>query len=266
LQVEQYAYEINGHKPRNLIKLVALEIIINKTSEEMGKAAAHKAATLINSTLEQKDSCNIILATGTSQFDMLSELVNQKVDWTGVRMFHLDEYLQINDEHPASFRKYLKERFVDQVAPLKASCYIAGDASDIEKELERLNELINRYPIDVAMIGIGENGHLAFNDPPANFDTSVPYIIVDLDEACRIQQFTEGWFTSLESVPRQAISMSIRQILKSTSIICTVPDDRKAMAVKAAVTQEVSNKIPASILQEHPDTFLFLDAESSKNL
>jgi glucosamine-6-phosphate deaminase len=233
----------------------------------MGLAAANQAALLIREKLEQKPFVNIILATGASQFEMLSALVKATdLDWSRVRMFHLDEYLDRKENHPASFRKYLKERFVDLVAPLKSTFYIQGDAPDIQNEIERLNHLIQQYPIDVAMIGIGENGHLAFNDPPADFETGVPYIIVELDDACRQQQFGEGWFPSLEAVPRQAISMSIKQIMKASSIVCTVPDARKAKAVAAAVTQAISNEIPATILQEHPHTFLYLDRASAKDL
>lgn len=233
----------------------------------MGRAASDQAASLIRKALEKQSYANIILATGTSQFQMLSELVKAEgIDWTRVRMFHLDEYIGISTQHPASFRKYLKERFVDLVAPLKSAIFIQGDAPDIQLEMQRLNQLIQQYPIDVAMIGIGENAHLAFNDPPADFETEVPYIVVELDEMCRAQQLGEGWFANLESVPQKAISMSISQIMKAKSIVCSVPDSRKAQAVAACVTQNISNKIPASILQEHPATFLFLDKESAQLL
>ena len=230
----------------------------------MGRAASDLAASIIRETLVKQKYANIILATGTSQFEMLSELIKaEDVDWTRVRMFHLDEYIGINEHHPASFRKYLQERFIDRVAPMKSAILIEGDAPDIQIEIQRLNKLIEQHPIDVAMIGIGENAHLAFNDPPADFETEVPYLVVDLDETCRAQQLGEGWFPDLDAVPRKAISMSIRQIMKAKSIVCSVPDTRKALAVAASVTQNISNKIPGTILQEHPSTYLYLDTASA---
>ncbi len=233
----------------------------------MGFAAASQAASLIRQTIKEKSSANIVLATGASQFETLSALVQSKeLDWSKVSMFHLDEYIGLGENHPASFRKYLKERFVDLVSPLKSSFFIEGDASDILSEIERLNHLIQQYPIDVALVGIGENGHLAFNDPPADFATEKPYIVVELDEACRRQQLGEGWFPNLEAVPLSAISMSIRQIMRAKSIVCSVPDARKAAAVAAAITKNISNMIPASILQEHPSTYLFLDQAAAKSI
>jgi glucosamine-6-phosphate deaminase len=176
-------------------------------------------------------------------------------------MFHLDEYIGLPITHPASFRKYLQERFVSKIPSLQAVHLINGEAN-AEQECDRLNKIITQQPIDVALVGIGENGHLAFNDPPADFDTEQPYIIVTLDEQCRKQQLGEGWFNTFEDVPEQAISMSIRQIMKSKHIVCSVPDARKAMAVKNTVEQPVSNRYPASILQMHPACTLYLDQES----
>jgi glucosamine-6-phosphate deaminase len=177
-------------------------------------------------------------------------------------MFHLDEYIGLPETEPASFRKYLKERFLNLVSPLKAS-YLVNGENDPEAECKRLNQIISEHPIDVALVGIGENGHLAFNDPPADFDTELPYIVVNLDEKCRLQQFNEGWFKSIEEVPKQAISMSIRQICKSKLIICSVPDLRKAEAVKNSLENEVSNIFPASILQTHSNCIFFLDKHSA---
>jgi glucosamine-6-phosphate deaminase len=177
-------------------------------------------------------------------------------------MFHLDEYIGLPITAKASFRKYLKERFIDKVPALKASHLINGEA-DAKAESDRLGKLITEHPIDVALVGIGENGHLAFNDPPADFETDQPYIIVELDEACRKQQLGEGWFDSFEDVPKQAISMSIRQISKSKSIICSVPDSRKALAVKNTLEQPVSNIYPATILQLHPNCTFYLDKSSA---
>jgi glucosamine-6-phosphate deaminase len=179
------------------------------------------------------------------------------IAWEKVTGFHLDEYLGLPMTHPASFRRYLKERLVDRL-PLAAFHYISGDVDPVA-ECRRVGELIRRRPIDVAFIGIGENGHLAFNDPPADFETEEPYLVVELDDGCRRQQLGEGWFPALEAVPRRAISMSVRQILKSRSIVCTVPDRRKAEAVRGAVRGPVTPALPASILQTHPATTLFLD-------
>ena len=230
----------------------------------MGRTAARKGAELIRKAIHAKGSATIIVATGSSQFELLEELVHAKVDWSRVTAFHLDEYIGIPHTHPASFRKYLKERFVDRVN-LKEFHYIDGE-SDAQKECIRLGELIAAQTVDVAFVGIGENAHLAFNDPPANFETEIPYITVDLDLACRKQQLGEGWFSTLEEVPATAISMSVNQILKSENIICSVPDLRKAKAVKNTLEKEVSPQIPASALKTHKKTWLFLDADSSSLL
>ncbi len=180
-------------------------------------------------------------------------------------MFHLDEYIDLPESSPASFRKYLKERFISKVPALKAVYLIDGEVDPVA-ECERLNGIIEKHPIDVALVGIGENGHLAFNDPPADFDIEVPYIIVTLDRECRQQQFNEGWFRSIEEVPTQAISMSIKQILKSTHIICSVPDNRKARAVKNSLEEKVNNLVPASILQLHQSCTFYLDNLSASLL
>lgn len=230
----------------------------------LGEEAASIGAHFIRQAIQKKGKAVIILATGASQFEMLSALVKEELDWSVVSCFHLDEYIGMSETHPASFRKYLKERFADKV-PVQAFHFINGEA-DPGEECLRLNQLIGSQSIDVAFIGIGENGHLAFNDPPADFETEKPFIVVELDEACRKQQLGEGWFPDLEAVPTRAISMSIHQILKSKTIICTVPDQRKAQAVTNAVRGEISPDIPASALQRHRNTFLFLDRESSSLL
>lgn len=240
-----------------------MDIIIKNDPVQLGQAAGQRAADLIREAIRQKDGANIILATGTSQFETLKQLVSEPdIDWSQVVMFHLDEYIGLPDTHPASFRKYLKERFIAKVPALKAAHLINGEG-DPAAECVWLGDLITQHPIDVALVGIGENGHLAFNDPPANFDIDEPYIVVELDEACRRQQFGEGWFKSVDDVPKQAISMSIRQIMKSQHIICSVPDARKAQAVKNCVENEVSNLFPASILQHHAHCTLYLDNASA---
>jgi glucosamine-6-phosphate deaminase len=242
-----------------------MKIVISNTSKELGQVAGSDAADLIRQTISEKGRANIILATGTSQFETINQLIKEDIDWSKVTMFHLDEYIGMPVTHGASFRKYLKERFLEKVSPLENSYLINGE-TDPEKEIKKLNELISKHPIDVALVGIGENGHLAFNDPPADMDTEEPYIVVNLDEPCRLQQMNEGWFGSLEEVPAQAISMSIRQIMKSAHIICSVPDERKAQAVKDSLEQEVSNTFPASILQLHQECTFYLDKASASLL
>lgn len=242
-----------------------MKIFQSENPKELGNLAGEVAAPLIRDAIERKGKANLILATGTSQFETISRLLDEAIDWSKVTVFHLDEYIGIPITHPASFRKYLKERFVDKVENLGAIHYINGE-NDPEKECKRLSELISDKEIDVAFVGIGENGHLAFNDPPADFDTKTPYLVVDLDEPCRKQQMNEGWFEKMEDVPAQAISMSIQQIMKSEHIICSVPDERKAKAVQACLEGEVSNLNPSSILQEHASCSIFLDDASASLL
>ena len=240
-----------------------MEIIITSDAKELGHAAGHAAAALIRRSISEKGSANIILATGTSQFETLNQLISEPgIDWSNVVMFHLDEYIGLPSTAKASFRNYLKERFIDKIPSLKAAHLINGE-TDAEAECKRLANLITKYPADVSLVGIGENGHLAFNDPPADFVTEQPYIIVSLDEACRRQQLGEGWFHTFADVPKQAITMSINQIVKSKHIICSVPDTRKAMAVKNTLEQAVSNLYPASILQVHPGCTFYLDEASA---
>lgn len=240
-----------------------MNIIVSQDHFEMGRIAGASAASSIRKAIAEKGNANIILATGTSQFETLNQLIREKdIDWSKVVMFHLDEYIGLPVTHPASFRKYLKERFLSKVPPLNAAYLIDGEA-DPKAECARLGNLISHHPIDVALVGIGENGHLAFNDPPADFETGAPYIVVALDDQCVQQQYGEGWFVSIEAVPRQAISMSIKQIMKAKKIICSVPDSRKATAVRNCMELPVSNLHPASILQRHPDCVICLDKASA---
>jgi glucosamine-6-phosphate deaminase len=241
-----------------------MEIIISETKQILGKKAAQMGAKLIRKAILNKGKANIIVATGASQFDMFNELVKEDIDWSVVTAFHLDEYIGISELHPASFRKYLKERFVDIVSP-KEFNYVNGNTDPYE-ECIRLGKLISKHPIDVAFVGIGENSHLAFNDPPADFKTKDAYLVVTLNEACRRQQMGEGWFPEINDVPEKAISMSINQIMKSKAIICTVPDLRKAEAVKKTVEGSISPLIPASIMRKHEAVWLFLDKDSASML
>ena len=233
----------------------------------MGKAAANAGAAIIRQAIEKNSFANIIVATGASQFEMLDELVAaEDIAWQHVSVFHLDEYVGLPVTHPASFRNYLWNRFAKRLpVPTAGFHYLNGDSAP-ENECARVGDLIKQIEIDVAFVGIGENGHLAFNDPPADFETDVPYLVVELDLACREQQLGEGWFPSLADVPTKAISMSIKQIMKSKSIVCTVPDKRKANAVKHCIEGEVSPTWPASILQNHDRCRFFLDRPAASDL
>jgi len=252
--------------PKFLI-IMPMEKFIYKTIEELGAAAAAQAAKVIKKAIRNKGQANIILATGVSQFETLKNLVaTDGIDWSKVIMFHLDEYIGLSPDHPASFRRYLAERFVDKVPGLKAVHFVNGDAKNSQQECKRLGNIIAKHPIDVALVGIGENGHLAFNDPPADFVTCEPFIVVKLDQRCRGQQLGEGWFETLEQVPKLAISMSIRQITKSACIIVSVPEKRKAEAVKNTLQGPVTNMCPASILQRHPNCKIFMDEQAASLL
>jgi glucosamine-6-phosphate deaminase len=242
-----------------------MQIRVFDTKLELGEAAAQDAAKIINQAIDERDVAYVIAATGASQFEFLDALAKQEIDWTKVVFFHLDEYVGLPESHLASFRRYLKERVVSRLHP-QTFHFLNGEAVDVAQECRRVGDLIAQQTIDVAFVGIGENGHLAFNDPPADFDTEDPYLVVNLDDACRRQQVGEGWFKSIAEVPTQAISMSIKQILKSRNILCIVPDERKAEAVKATVKLEVSPMRPASILQQHARVTLYLDHESSSLL
>lgn len=233
---------------------------------QLGAAAARQGDAAIAARLAETGHANVVLATGASQFEMLDALVAADIDWPRLTVFHLDEYVALPRAHPASFRRYLEDRFLSRLPQPTEFIAINGEAADLDAELARLGALLRGHPIDVCFAGIGENGHLAFNDPPADFETDEPYLIVSLDEACRRQQLGEGWFPDLAAVPRRAISMSIRQIMKSRTIILSVPDARKARAVQQAVEGPVTPLVPASILQRHPDVTLHLDEASASGL
>jgi glucosamine-6-phosphate deaminase len=243
-----------------------MKLIVRDDPRELGRCVAADAATCIREALTRKERAHVVFATGASQFAVLEALTTtEDVDWGRVVGFHLDEYLELPRSHPASFRRYLEERLVSRV-PLAAFHYVDGEAADPEAECDRLGALISGVSIDLALIGIGENGHIAFNDPPADLQTERPYLVVELDEACRRQQTGEGWFATLEDVPRRAISMSVRQILKADTILCTVPDARKAVAVAGTVEGPMTADVPASVLQCHPRTTLYLDPPAAARL
>ena len=228
-------------------------VLRHETALELGKDASRLAALKINQAISDYGSARIILSTGASQFETLEALVKEDVDWSKVEMFHLDEYVNLPESHPASFRKYLKERFVNLVN-LKKAYFV--DGNNPEESIKYLTEEITKAPIDVALIGVGENAHIAFNDPPADFKTKESYIIVNLDEKCRMQQVGEGWFKSIEDVPKQAISMTPYRIMQSRTIISAVPHAVKANAIKQMMENEVKNTIPATLLKKHFDMHL----------
>jgi len=237
-----------------------VEVFDNKLS--LAKAAAARACDLIREAIRDYGRARIIVATGTSQLDFLNALTNtQQVDWPRVELFHLDEYIGLPITHPASFRKFLTERLIAKTGITK--CHLIDGEADPCEVIRRVGAALISAPVDVAFVGIGENGHLAFNDPPADFETDDPYLVVSLDEACRRQQVGEGWFASLSEVPRQAISMSIRQIMKAKEILAIVPESRKAAAVKACVDGEITPMAPASILRRHPNATIHLDKDSA---
>ena len=243
-----------------------MKVSVHEDTQAMAKAAAETAARILRDAISRNGKAAFIAATGASQFGFLQHLVAAAgIAWERTTMFHLDEYIGLSAEHPASFRRYLRERLTSRV-PIGAAQFIQGDARDLDAEVARLNRLLAATPIDVAFVGIGENGHLAFNDPPADFATETPYLVVTLDDACRRQQLGEGWFKTLDDVPRRAVSISVKQILKSAHIICTVPERRKARAVKACLEGEIGPMVPASILRSHPQCFLYLDREAAGEL
>ena len=243
-----------------------MDIRVFEDAVSLGIASGKEAAGRIKEVIAEKGHACLVLATGTSQFETLAVLLRDKeIDWSNVTMFHLDEYIGLPITHKASFRKYLRERFIDKLPMLGAYHLINGE-NDPAEECRRLGALIEQHPIDILLCGVGENGHLAFNDPPADFDTTDPYIVVELDEACRRQQLGEGWFPGLDDVPTKAISMSIQQIMKAEHIICSVPDERKAKAIGDCFSGGITNMHPASILQSHPRCTLYLDQHSSRSL
>jgi len=241
-----------------------LRVFSDKTS--LGAAAAAQAATAIRKAIALQGHARVVAATATSQREFLNALTGtQDIDWTRVEAFHLDEYIGLPISHPGSFRKMLLEQLVQRTG-IPRYHLLDGDAANPSQVLKRVGDELASAPIDIAFLGIGENGHIAFNDPPANFDAQEPYIIVTLDEACRMQQVGEAWFANISQVPKQAISMSVRQILKAKEILAVVPDVRKAQAVKSCFEGEISPMVPASILRAHPNSTVYLDWGSASLL
>ena len=230
--------------------------------ESLSRAAAERAAAALRRAIAERGRARIVAATGASQIAFLEALTAANgIDWARVEMFHLDEYVGLPITHPASFRKYLRERLIDKTGITQY--HLLDGMGDARVVARRVGEELASAPIDLAFVGIGENGHLAFNDPPADFETEEPYLVVRLDEACRRQQVGEGWFGDISEVPVEAISMSVRQILKAREIICVVPDARKAGAVKMCFGGEIRAMAPASILRTHGACTVYLDGESA---
>ena len=237
-------------------------IKVFKEKKDLGRAAAEQAASSIRNAIRESGHARIIAATGAAQFEFLEALTKTAdIDWRRVEMFHLDEYIGLPKSHPASFRRFLEERLIQKTG--MTNYHLLDGDNDPSASVRNTSKAIMAAPIDIAFVGIGENGHLAFNDPPADFETEEPYVIVNLDEACRLQQVGEGWFTHISETPKQAISMSIRQILKAKEILAVVPDSRKAKAVKACLEGEINPMAPASILRRHENTTVYLDRNSA---
>jgi len=245
-----------------LSPIIQMIVKVFSNPKALGNAAAERARTIIKQAIGDHGRARIIFATGTSQLGFLKALVGLPgIDWSSVEMFHLDEYLGIDCTHPASFCRYLMEHLIQYTYIGK--CHLLNGIRDPKLVIQEVTAELKRAPIDAAFVGVGENGHLAFNDPPADFQVTDAYMVVTLDEACRRQQMNEGWFLSLEDVPRQAISMTVRQILEAKEILCIVPDARKAAAVKACFEGDITPMAPASILRTHCSTTIFLDKHSS---
>lgn len=245
-----------------------MQIHVHQNQAELAVAAEERAATALKTALAAKPVVRIIAATGNAQLRFLERLCGRTdIDWSRIEVFHLDEYVGISKTHPASFAGYIERHIAERVHP-RATHLIDGEATDVETERRRISDLVAAGEIDVAFVGIGENGHLAFNDPPADFETDVPFIVVELDHGCRRQQVGEGWFASLDDVPILAYTMSMCQILKSRTIICVVPEVRKAKAVRDCLRSDapVSPAHPASLLKTHNDTYVHLDLESASLL
>ena len=241
-----------------------MKVIYSETAKELGVKAARETARLLNEAIAEKGSARVILSTGASQFTTLEALINEDVDWSKVEMFHLDEYIGIDESHPASFVKYLKERFVSKVN-LKSVNFV-DPSNGVDEIIAKLTAKLGEAEVDVGLIGIGENAHIAFNDPPADFDDPNAYKVVVLADRCRQQQLGEGWFATINDVPEKAISMTVSQILRCRHIISAVPYKVKAQAIHDTLTSEITNMVPATIMKNHPSVQIFVDADSASML
>ena len=241
-----------------------MKITVSENAVQLGACAAVLTAEKLNAAIERNGSARLVLSTGASQFETIMSLVKQPIDWSKVEVFHLDEYVDLPITHPASFRKYIKERFGDFVNA--KAIYYVNTEGDIDANIAELAEKLHEAPVDVALIGIGENAHIAFNDPPADFDNENAYIVVKLAEKCRNQQLGEGWFASIDEVPTHAVSMTVKEIMKSKVIISSVPHAVKAQAIKDTLENELTPDVPATMLKQHGEFYLFLDKNSASDV
>ena len=243
-----------------------LKVEIFGTKEEMGEAAASFVAGILNKAISDRGFANLILGTGASQYPLHDALLRKDPDWTKINLFHLDEYIGLSDNHPASFRNFLRERIANRLK-LNNVYYLEGDAVDIEAEMNRYENLLKDNPVDVACIGIGENGHIAFNDPAvADFSDPEYLKVVEMDLACRKQQVGEGWFPTIKDVPEKAVTLTITAIMDCNVLCCTVPDERKSEAVFNTISEEISTNCPASIMRKHDNSVLFLDGFAASRI
>lgn len=239
-------------------------INISKDPNELGTKAAMLAASVINLAMKEKGEARIVVSTGSSQFETLQSLIKQNIDWGKIEVFHLDEYIGLPVTHPASFRKYLLERFISHI-PVK-KFHSVDVEGNIEEKIASLTSELRKKPVDLGLIGIGVNGHIAFNDPPADFETKAAYKVVELDDLCRKQQVDEGWFKSIEEVPARAVSMTPYQIMQCNTIISCVPHKVKATAVKNTLINNMTDLVPATLLKQHADYHLYIDRESASEI
>ncbi|MBE7084294.1 MAG: glucosamine-6-phosphate deaminase [Clostridiales bacterium] len=241
-----------------------MKLIISKDKYELGKKSAIHACEKLNEAIEKNGRARVLLSTGASQFTFFEEFIKQPVDWSKVEMFHLDEYVGISEEHPASFKRYLIDRFVSKVNLKNA--YLIDGQKDPQQTIAELTKILEEYPVDVGLIGIGENAHIAFNDPPADFNDTNAYKVVTLAERCLQQQIGEGWFKNVEETYKQAISMTCLQIMKCKTIICAVPYAVKADAIYKTLTEELTPEVPATLLKKHADCTIYCDVDSASLL
>jgi glucosamine-6-phosphate deaminase len=243
-----------------------LKVEIFGAKEEMGREAALFVAERLNNAIRERGAASLILGTGASQYPLLDVLLKEKIDWSKIFLFHLDEYVGLSDQHLASFRKFLRERVAEKVNPGHVY-YLNGDADDIQSEMARYGKLLKDHPVDVACIGIGENGHIAFNDPGvADFNDPEYLKVVEMDRACRMQQVGEGWFPTIDDVPATAVTLTITAIMDARALCCSVPDERKSTAVYNTLSGEISTACPASIMRNHEQATLFLDSFAAKKI
>lgn len=238
-----------------------MKVKVYTTTEEMGLAAAKQAADYLRNLITQGKQPRLLLSTGASQFPFFKYFVKEDLNWSQVEMFHLDEYVGISPEHPASFQKYLRERFVDVVKPGKY--HLIDGLKDPVQTIAELTALLEERPVDLGLIGIGENAHIAFNDPPADFDNKNAFKVVTLADSCIAQQIHEGWFATPDEAFKEAISMTCHQIMACKCIISVVPYAVKAQAIHDTLTAPCSPMVPATLMREHPDATVYCDADSA---